>query len=646
MKLQRYYFTLLLVVFVCAGVLMSPRPPSTAQAPAVTAKAREEAYRANNLGVALLEQFKHKEGAEQFRRALALDPALKLARINLAIALYNVPDLAASQREAEAAAAVAPDAPQPHYVLGLIARQQNRVEDAVAAFRRVLKIDPQDVGANVQLGQLYAQQRKYADAVALFRAALAEEPYNGTALYNLGTALLRSGAREEGRRMMQQFQRLRESGAATTVGQNYLEQGRYAEAVTSTGAEPGLVDKRTPDVVFKDVTAIALPPASSFNDWRGAWPAKYNFLEQSGGAALLLDYRGDGQLDMLEVAGGRARLYHNDRGKVSDVTARSGALAKDADGVAIAAIAGDYDDDGRADLFVLRYGASTLYHNDGGGHFTDATAAAKIPNYTGFAKSAAFVDYDHDGDLDILIAGGGDLTDLVKLYNKLRERPSYEHYIIEPKPLPAPSLLLRNNGDGTFTDVTTAAKLSGPVKAFAVVPTDYDNRRDVDLLIASERSLDLWRNMRDGTFRNVSADVGLNKDELLSTSSVAVGDVNKDGFTDFYFGRGGATGYFALSDGRGRFRLQAGPTLRTSSAPSGFTGPLNLASQFIDYDNDGLLDLVTVLAVNGSDPHTELHIWRNVGDGWVDVSDKAARGIRAEIDRKQTPPLTRSRVLA
>ncbi|PYS97639.1 MAG: hypothetical protein DMF65_11430, partial [Acidobacteria bacterium] len=182
MRLQRFYFTLPLIVFVCAGVLLSPRPRATAQAPAITAKAREEAYRANNLGVALLEQFKHKEGAEQFRRALALDPALTLARINLAIALYNVPDLAASQKEAEAAAASVPDAPQPHYILGLIARQQNRIEDAVSAFQRVLRIDPQDVGANVQLGQLYAQQRKYADSVALFRAALAEEPYNGTAL--------------------------------------------------------------------------------------------------------------------------------------------------------------------------------------------------------------------------------------------------------------------------------------------------------------------------------------------------------------------------------------------------------------------------------------------------------------------------------
>ena len=217
---------------------------ATSQAPAAK-NAREEAYRANNLGVALLEQFKHKEGAEQFRRALALDPKLALARMNLAIALFNVPDLVAAQKEAEAAAAASPNAPQPAYVLGLIARQQNRLEDALASFQRVLKIDPRDVGANVQLGQLYAQQRKYAEAAAALRVALEEEPYNGTALYNLGTSLLRSGAREEGQRLMQQFQALRASGAATTVGTNYLEQGRYAEAVASTGAEADVVDKRT-----------------------------------------------------------------------------------------------------------------------------------------------------------------------------------------------------------------------------------------------------------------------------------------------------------------------------------------------------------------------------------------------------------------
>ncbi|HYY93130.1 MAG TPA: FG-GAP-like repeat-containing protein [Pyrinomonadaceae bacterium] len=625
---------------------------------ASAADAREQAYRANNLGVALLEQFKYREGAEEFRRALRLDPQLALARINLAIALYNLPDPAGAESEARAAASAAPDAPQPQYILGLVAKSQSRTDEAVAAFRRVLRLDPEDVGANVNLGQLYAQQRDYKEAIAAFRTALAAEPYNGTALYNLGTSLLRAGQREEGQRVMARFQQLRQLGSATTIGQNYLEQGRYAEAVASTGAEADLVERRTPEVVFKDVTASTLPPAAP-----GAWPVRDDFIEQSGGAIVLFDFDGDGQLDLLEVAGGRQRLYRNDHGKFTDVTAQTGALAKESGGVATAAVAGDYDNDGRPDLFVLRYGQSTLYHNDGGGHFTDTTAAARIPNYPYFAKSAAFVDYDHDGDLDLFIAGGFDAAKALKEEAEAKKKGGAG----KPAPItevppglavgrtPAPSLLLRNNGDGTFTDVTAAAKLSDPFNASAVVPTDFDNRRDVDLLVASNVGTPaLWRNMRDGTFRNVSAEVGLEKGELVSETSVAAGDVNKDGFTDFYFGRGswgtfavnGPAGYFALSDGKGHFRLEPGPATPSKSRTLPFAGASTEASQFLDYDNDGLLDLLSVVTVGHlDDPHLELRVWRNEGDGWEDVSDKAAPGIRAEISAKAIPLLARARVL-
>ncbi len=621
---------------------------------ASAADAREQAYRANNLGVALLEQFKYREGAEEFRRALRLDPRLALARINLAIALYNLPDPAGAESEARAAASAAPDAPQPQYILGLVAKSQSRTDEAVAAFRRVLRLDPEDVGANVNLGQLYAQQHEYKEAIAAFRTALAAEPYNGTALYNLGTSLLRAGQREEGQRVMARFQELRQLGSATTIGQNYPEQGRYAEAVASTGDEADLVERRTPEVFFKDVTASTLPHAAP-----GAWPVRDDFIEQSGGAIVLFDFDGDGRLDLLEVAGGRQRLYRNDHGKFTDVTAQAGALAKESDGVATAAVAGDYDNDGRPDLFILRYGRSTLYHNDGGGHFTDATAAAKIPNYPYFAKSVAFVDYDHDGDLDLFIAGGFDASEALKEGAEAKGKEtsglpfSTLTFLLNALGrTPAPSLLLRNNGDGTFTDATAAAKLSDPINASAVVPTDFDNRRDVDLLVNTTAGPLLWRNMRDGTFHNVSAEVGLNNNELLPPSCVAAGDVNKDGFTDFFFGLGsrgtfgiGPAGFFALSDGRGHFHFERSPAVRASNT-LGPTGVSIDASQFLDYDNDGLLDLVSVVSGSGAGgPHLELRVWRNVGDGWADVSDKAAPGIRAEVGAKGTP-LSRSRVLA
>ena len=592
--------------------------------------AREESYRANNLGVALLEQFKHREGAEAFRRALKLDPHNALAQINLAIALYNVPDVDAARKEAEAAAALAPDSPQPHYILGLIAKQQGRVEDALASFRRVLRIDQRDVGTNVQVGQLLMQQRKYEEAAAAFRVALAEEPYNGTALYNLGTALLRAGRREEGQADVQRFQTLRTSGAATVIGQNYLEQGRYAEAVTSTGAEPDLVDKRTPDVTFVDATAqvFATPKRSSASrsQRRGAqvWRWDEGALTQQlvaslGGGVTLFDYDGDGYLDLFAYTEGGWRLYHNEKGKFVDVTANSGALAKAA---GAQAIAGDFDNDGKPDVFVFGAGSCALYRNGGGGHFTDVTAAAKIPAYPYLSASAAFVDYDHDGDLDIFIAGLADQSkmktsvkpllghDTQDVLNGTGGGKKIESLLDLTRGLPgAPNMLLRNNGDGTFTDVTAQAKVAGGAHAVAVVPTDFDNRRDVDLLVVNYGAPpNLFRNLRDGTFRDVAAEAGIGA--AGNYTAAAVGDFNKDGFPDFYFASSDSPGLFAASDGRYHFK--------TSTPPASLAGAT--AAQFFDYDNDGLLDLV-VASTKG------LRVIRNVGDGWADVSEKATRAL-------------------
>ena len=144
---------LLVLILITAHLQNEPSKPNV----------REEAYRANNLGVALLEQFKHKEAADSFRRALQLDPSLVVARINLGIALFNIPDLPAAQKELQAASAAAPSAPQPHYLLGLAAKTQNRPEQAIASLQKVLQIDPNDVGANVNVGQLYSQQKKYPE---------------------------------------------------------------------------------------------------------------------------------------------------------------------------------------------------------------------------------------------------------------------------------------------------------------------------------------------------------------------------------------------------------------------------------------------------------------------------------------------------
>src|SRR2546428_1072922 len=256
-------FVILLALFLSfaiAGAILieSAAATSSPQARAFSEQAafekREAAYRANNLGVAMLEQYKAKDAVEYFTRALELKPDLLIARVNLSIALYYLPDADGAKGEAEKSLVQDPNRLQPHYILGLIARAQNRFEEAIAEFQKVLKTDPDDVGSNINAGQIFAQQRKYAEAIAAFRKAIEAEPYNETALYNLGILLTRTGHKEEGQRVLQKFQEFKQSGAGTTLGTNYLEGGHYAGAVVSTGAESELVVKTTPDVVFTDIT--------------------------------------------------------------------------------------------------------------------------------------------------------------------------------------------------------------------------------------------------------------------------------------------------------------------------------------------------------------------------------------------------------
>jgi tetratricopeptide (TPR) repeat protein len=531
----------------------------------------ENAYRASNRGVARLEQFDYDAAAEAFREALGIEPTLAAARVNLAIALYYAGQIDAAQKEAQAGAAALPNAPQAPYLLGLIAKGQNKSDEAIAAFKRVLELDREDVGARVNLGQVYLQERNTKEALPLFRDALAREPYNVTAAYGVATTLLRAGEAETGREAMQQFQKLRDSAYGVTYAPGYLQQGRYAEAIVSTGAEPELVSEETPRVTFADATSQAFTARRTDEPLRGA--------------LTLFDEDGDGDQDLLTLDGQSLHLYRNDAGRFTDVTASkkldaivSGVLSGRAR--SLGAIAGDYDNDGKIDLFLLTEEGSRLLHQRADGTFEDVTATALGTSTASASRSAAFVDVDHDGDLDIVVAG-----------------------------MSAPGRLLRNNGNGTFTDIASTAGFTSPVaKGLAIVPTDFDNHRDIDLLILNEdRAPVLYQNMRDGTFKDVAPDVGLAP--IGAASTIAAGDVNKDSFTDFFVARAGQAPVFALSDGRGKFVLRDAPATAADAT----------AAQFVDYDNDGLLDLL-IGTPKG------LRLFRNLGTRWADVTGAASLG--------------------
>ena len=544
-------FMLLIGAAIATAVLTLAQAPG--QQPGTAVATRENAYRANNIGVARLEQYDFPAAIAAFRRALEIDPTLALARLNLGIALFYGGEQEAARKELESVRGALKDRPQVDYMLGLIARTADRTDDAIAAFTRVRELDPTDVGAAINLGQLLVQARRFDEAIKLLRPAVEAEPFNATAAYGLATALVRSGAAEEGRVAMQKFQTLRESGYAVTFSQAYLEQGRYAEAIASTGSEPGLVTETVPDARFVPAGPVSTHPAAA-----------------DAGGISLADLDGDGDDDLIDAGAGGLKLYRNTGGKFSAMS-----LAPALSGPAVAAVAGDADNDGDADLLVLRPSAVTLLRQEPKTPFVDVTATAGLASVAGANRTAAWLDADHDGDLDLVIGGFSTAT-----------------------------RLFRNTGKAVFEDTTAAAGLADASAISAVVPTDYDNRRDIDLLLVRPSApVALYRNMRDGTFKDVSRDVRLTFQG--SSNMATAGDVNKDGFVDFFFATNDA-GQFAMSDGRGGYTVTAADRYAAGAS----------AAQFIDYDNDGLLDLL--VATPGG-----IRVFRNLGSRWMDVTERA-----------------------
>jgi tetratricopeptide (TPR) repeat protein len=545
--------------------------------PRQTAQDRgEDAYRANNIGVALLEQYQYDEAATSFRQALKLEPGLHTAQLNLAIALFYAGQLDEALSAATAAADLLSTLPHPRYVIGLVARAQGRPDEAATAFKRVLQLDASDVGSRVNLGQLHVQQRQYAEAATLFREALKAEPFNVTAAYGLATTLSRSGD-PAAAAAMKVFESLREAPYGVTYSQTYLQQGRYAEALASTGAEPELVDAAPPQVSFTDSTAEVFPSQQ----------AAASNARAGGGRVALADIDGDGDLDAFAASGSAQsqRLYLNDARRFTDATERAGLSVRDGP-AAHAAVAADVDNDGRPDLLLLRPGGARLLRQREGGAFEDITDSAGLRSTPDLAASAAFVDVDHDGDLDIFIAGGARATD--------------------GGARPAANQLFRNNGTGTFADITRdAGLLDGEMRGIAIAPIDFDDRRDIDLLVLGpSRPPRLFKNMRDGSFHDAAADAGLST--VASYSALAAADVDKNGHTDFLFGRSDAAGTLVTNNGHGRFEQASGPDV-----PAGIT-----VAQFVDYDNDGLLDLVTAA-------RRSVQLSRNLGRRWADTSEAA-----------------------
>jgi hypothetical protein len=392
---------------------------------------------------------------------------------------------------------------------------------------------------------------------------------------------------------------------------------------------------------------IASTSGLSIENTSGGREKKTYILETTGNGAAIFDYDGDGANDIFVANGSTldgaraaaprtAQLYHNDgHGNFTDVSREAGfTLEGWGQGVCV----GDYDNDGKPDLLATYYGYNHLYKNLGNGKFRDVTAEAKLPvTGTRYGAGCAFVDYDRDGRLDLFVSNYVDLE--IDKAPKPGANPFCEwkglSVMCGPRGLPlGHNALYRNNGDGTFTDVSTSAGILKPGGRYGlgVVAADFDNDGWPDIYVACDMTPSLlYHNRHDGTFEEcaVEAGVAYNFDgQLQAGMGVAVADYNGDGFLDI------AKTNFS-GDLPSLFKNEDGKFFTDVSQRSGLSAHhlLGWGIAFVDFDDDGWKDLIVAnghvypevdRGAVGDRYLQKTLVYRNLGNGkFADISGEA-----------------------
>ena len=402
------------------------------------------------------------------------------------------------------------------------------------------------------------------------------------------------------------------------------------------------------NVTFTDVTK-----ASGINFINASSAEKKYIVESMSGGVAMADFDNDGRLDIylvnsytVEAALAKktrppAALYRNlGNGKFEDVATKAGVADP---GWAMGVSVADYDNDGDDDLYVTCFGPDKLYRNLGDGRFEDMTGKAGVSDER-FSAGAAWGDYDRDGDLDLFVANYVDfkLDDLPQFGKgrlcQYRNIPAQ----CGPRGLPgAGDTLYRNNGDGTFTDVSKQAKVDDPngFYGLGVMWTDFDDDGWPDIYVANDATPNYaYRNNHDGSFTEMGLALGVAVDENgveQGSMGVSIGDYDRDGRFDLIvtnFAEQYNTIYRKNADGSFTDVSRATKTAEASMPYVGW------GVKFFDYDNDSWLDLLVVNGhvypqIEGAFPGGEYRqrklFYRNLRNGgFADISNNIGEAMK------------------
>ncbi len=379
---------------------------------------------------------------------------------------------------------------------------------------------------------------------------------------------------------------------------------------------------------------------------------EFYIMETVSAGLALFDYDDDGDIDIYLLNGAALkgttydppptnRLYRNDGDwKFTDVTEASGTGDP---GFGLGVTVGDYDRDGHLDMYLNNYGPNVLYRNNGDGTFSDVAQQAGVSDGDHVGGGTAFVDIDKDGDLDLYsvhyveFAYNKNVIDMIGGSRSYMPPTAYSY---------PPDALYRNDGDGTFTDVSESSGIAEHAgTGMGMTCADYDNDGDTDILVANDVLGNfLFKNDGTGKFEEVGMPAGVAYDfsgRAHGSMGVECGDYDNDGLLDFYvtsYAKEPAVLYRNL--GGGLFKdvtAASGAGVGTFSNPTWGTG-------FVDFDNDGDRDLF--VAVGHTQPNIErwagsMTYWArnevlmNTGNGrFVNVTDQCGDGLKVELSSR------------
>ena len=594
---------LLLVTIIIVAVILvfyaqkrDPEPPD----PAVV--------EAMNRGVSLMGQYQYGPAVEAFEEALQKEPSQAEAKVNLAISLFNRSrkedqDLDRAGKLLEEVLAENPENLRALYFRGIVLQHIGKAEAAIPCFEKVTRERPDDGVAWYLLGLCKVRLERPAEKELLQAVSL--RPHLYSAYYQLYQSAIRSGDLQKAKSYLKTFTTLRASplGEAIELPQ-YNQMGKLALAQPLAPLKRAGTSSRwaaaTPRPFPKPRRGLRpQPPGEPTNGLTA--PGLGGF----GGFAIG-DVDHDGRTDVLFAAAGpgtpsRVILMKGDaKGGFSEFAPDPGGLEAAKGALAIAL--GDYDNDGKVDLFAACAETNFLFRGNGDGSFVDVTGPTGTGTGIAVSKSAIFVDADHDGDLDLLVCNVG---------------------VAETKETGG-CQLLNNNADGTFTDITEEAGLEcAGSRCVMALPGDLDGDRDADLVVLRAGApAKLFLNELSGRYREIDAGAAIRGD-----LGGALQDFNGDGKLDLLvLGKG--LRLFS-GDGRGHFTPHEPFDDCADSAAS--WGPVR-GFRVADVDLDGDLDI----AIFGQDGRLLL----NTGTGTFVLQAKALAGAKSPIAAAELLDLT------